>query len=528
VAAGTTFKACGCREGGKLLGKQCSRLKRKGGGWSASHGSWYYQLELPAHADGRRRNPVRRGGHASQDAAEAELDRGKELLGIAEEHEDKVRIADLIVASLKDTKALPVVAEVRRKFNTGQELDCKMTMAQWLEGWLVGRKKLRANTVRSYESHLRLYLIPNLGHIRLDRLRVSDVASMFEAIAEYNDLITEARTTGDPQLRAQVKGRRVVEAASQQRIRATLRAALNQAIKERKIDLNVASLVELEGGKRPKALIWTDERVAAWQEAFTLHVAETEARKRLFAAADGDARHGKTANALDAFIGAPRPSVVMVWTPKQTGVFLDQARTHRLYALYHLIAFRGLRRGEGCGLRWPDLDLKTGVVTVRWQIVQLGSETAEGQPKSDAGERHVSLDRETVRELKAHKRRQNADRLAAGEAWVETGFVFTTPTGEALFPGDVTKEFERLAMAAGLPPVRLHDLRHGAATILLAAGYEMKVVQDTLGLSSITIAADTYTSVLPDLACQSAEGAAAIIHNARKTTARKSTAVGVS
>src|SRR5580704_12542281 len=71
--------------------------------------------------------------------------------------------------------------------------------------------------------------------------------------------------------------------------------------------------------------------------------------------------------------------------------------------------------------------------------------------------------------------------------------------------------FELLAYLAGLPPIRLHDLRHGAATLLLAAGHDMRVVQDTLGLSSITIAADTYTSVLPQLARRSAEDVAALI-----------------
>jgi integrase len=85
----------------------------------------------------------------------------------------------------------------------------------------------------------------------------------------------------------------------------------------------------------------------------------------------------------------------------------------------------------------------------------------------------------------------------------------------------VTEQFEQLAMEAVLPPIRLHDLRHGAATILLRAGHDMKVVQETLGLSSITIASDTYTSVLPDLARQSAEDAAAIIVNAGKRTRRR-------
>jgi integrase len=75
----------------------------------------------------------------------------------------------------------------------------------------------------------------------------------------------------------------------------------------------------------------------------------------------------------------------------------------------------------------------------------------------------------------------------------------------------VTEQFHWLCMEADLPPIRLHDLRHGAATLLLAAGHDMKMVQETLGLSSITIAADTYTSVLPDLARQAAEDVAAIL-----------------
>jgi integrase len=131
-------------------------------------------------------------------------------------------------------------------------------------------------------------------------------------------------------------------------------------------------------------------------------------------------------------------------------------------------------------------------------------------------ERQISLDKQTIRELKAHKARQNTERLAAGDQWTDSGFVFTTETGQPLHPAYVTEQFQQLAMEAGLPPVRLHDLRHGAATILLRAGHDMKVVQETLGLSSITIASDTYTSVLPDLARQSAEDAAAVIHRATK------------
>lgn len=107
------------------------------------------------------------------------------------------------------------------------------------------------------------------------------------------------------------------------------------------------------------------------------------------------------------------------------------------------------------------------------------------------------------------------ERLIVGDTWNDTGLVFTQEDGAPLEPVAGSEQFLLLAMEAGLPPVRLHDLRHGAATILLRAGHDLKVVQETLGLSSITIASDTYTSVLPDLARQAAEDAAAVILNAR-------------
>ena len=204
----------------------------------------------------------------------------------------------------------------------------------------------------------------------------------------------------------------------------------------------------------------------------------------------------------------------MVWTPAQTMVFLDAARRHRLHALWRLITTRGLRRGEGCGLRRPDTDLDAALTTIRWQITQLGWDPVQGAPKSDAGERTVALDADTVTDMRRWRREQDKEKEAAGDDWADCGFEFTDELGNPLHPAAVTDMFHMLAYLAGLPPIRLHDLRHGAATLLLAAGHDMKVVQETLGLSSITIAADTYTSVLPQLARKSAEDVAALIRPA--------------
>ena len=201
----------------------------------------------------------------------------------------------------------------------------------------------------------------------------------------------------------------------------------------------------------------------------------------------------------------------MVWTPSQIGAFLDHAEDDHLYALFHLIAHRGLRRGEACGLHWADLDLERGSLTVRWQITQHGSTTQLKKPKSDAGDRQIPLDAGTVRTLREHRARQHAWRLKIGPRWPDTGLVFVDPGGASLNPDHVTDRFRALQAEAGLPPIRLHDLRHAAATLALAAGADLKPVQELLGHSSITITADTYTHVLPELAREIAENVARLI-----------------
>ncbi|MGH3573210.1 MAG: tyrosine-type recombinase/integrase, partial [Pseudonocardiaceae bacterium] len=153
---------------------------------------------------------------------------------------------------------------------------------------------------------------------------------------------------------------------------------------------------------------------------------------------------------------------------------------------------RGLRRGEACGLPWSETDLTGQTITITAQITQIGWAAEYGEPKSDASGRVVSLDTDTTDVLRAHQTRQNQTRRTRGNAWVDSGLVFPDPDGRPLHPATISTRFRELITQAGLPPVRLHDLRHGAATLTLATGADLKVVQDLLGHSSITITADTY------------------------------------
>jgi integrase len=486
---GSTFKRCGCRDPrtGKPLGQSCPQLRRPGGAWSARHGVWHYQIELPARADGARR-PLRPGGYPTRADASADLDRVRAALGAPDPADpgQQALCGDLIEAAVKAGQPVPSPDQVRRFLRLQRLPDQMPTVAEWLTAWLDGRKTIKTGTRRSYACHIRAYLIPHLGHIRLDRLRAEDIDAMLEGIEERNAAIRALRDSPDPRERARAAGLRPAGPATVRRVHAALRKALNDAIrKARLIDANPALLVELPPEKTPKALVWTADRVTRWQATGAV------------------------------------PSPVMVWTPAHTGAFLDHAHESGdpLYALYHLIAYRGLRRGEACGLHWDDLDLHAKTLTVRWQIVQHGWATALDTPKTNGSEATIALDTATVDALKAHHARQHRARLAAGPAWTPTALVFTTPTGAPLHPAEVTDNFHRLRAEAGLPPIRLHDLRHGAATLALAAGADMKTVQAMLRHTSYTLTANTYTHVLPDLAHQAAEAAAAIVPRRTPATA---------
>lgn len=479
MSNGTTYKRCGCyhTETRRRIGQQCPKLRR-GNSWNPHHGTWYLQIDLPPTIDGRRRI-VRLGGYGNQTDADTRLAAIREALTVADASDptEQAQVADIIEAACKARHPVPSAAQIRQLLHLDRTGTSLPTTAEFLTEWLAGRKALRAGTRRTYESHLARYLIPYLGNVRIDKLRANHISAMFDAIAERSNLAAELRASADPVERRRANGMYVIKTATMHRVRATLRTALNAAARERLIETNPAIHVELPSMKRPKALVWTDERVKRWR------------------------RTGQT------------PSPVMVWTPAQTGAFLDH--THdvddRLYALYHLVAYRGLRRGEACGLHWADVDLAGKTIAVRWQLTQLGWETHLTAPKTDSSDAVVALDAETATILTAHRRRQHRERIATGPDWDDTGLVFTTPTGAKLHPANVTDHFRELTQQADLPPIRLHDLRHGAATLALAAGVDMKAVQAMLRHSSITITADTYTSVLPELAHDAAERAAAIV-----------------
>jgi integrase len=157
----------------------------------------------------------------------------------------------------------------------------------------------------------------------------------------------------------------------------------------------------------------------------------------------------------------------------------------------------GLGRGEIVGLRWSDLDLDNRVLYVRQQTQRRRGVLYDDGPKSRR-RRAVPLHALCIAPLRWHRIRQAAARAKAGETWRESEYVFTTRTGRPVEPRNVYRSFTRVAADAGLRVVRLHDARHGCATLLTAAGVAPRVIMEILGHSQISITMDVYTHVVHD------------------------------
>ena len=189
---------------------------------------------------------------------------------------------------------------------------------------------------------------------------------------------------------------------------------------------------------------------------------------------------------------APKPKS---WTADQLRTFLNHVGDDRLRPLWWFFAITGVRRGEAAGLRWENVDLEKGTVAITETRVSVNYKVVESDPKTSHGRRRIALDPETVQVLREWRKRQLEERMAWGPAWQETGYVFTREDGTPWHPDRIRQIFKRFVSETGLPSIPPHGLRHTSASLALANGVPLKVVQERLGHSSIAITGDIYSHV---------------------------------
>ncbi len=249
---------------------------------------------------------------------------------------------------------------------------------------------------------------------------------------------------------------------------------------------------------------WLNERAKSGLSPRTCQ----HARAILRAALGRALKWGYVSRNVAALVDSPRvvKHEIKPLSPDQARTLLATAREHRYGALITVAVALGLRQGEALGLRWQDVNLDDGVLQVRNALQWVtGGGWSLVEPKSERSRRAITMPEILVSSLRAHRMRQREDRLLAGSQWHENGFVFTSRAGAPLDPWAVNKAFKRLLAAASLPDIRFHDLRHTAATFLLAQGVDPRTIMETLGHSQISLTLNTYSHVLPSLQRDAAE-----------------------
>ncbi|GIO09652.1 site-specific integrase [Brevibacillus reuszeri] len=199
-----------------------------------------------------------------------------------------------------------------------------------------------------------------------------------------------------------------------------------------------------------------------------------------------------------------RKKEMEVWEVDEAHEFLRIAEKDRYYVAFLLALTTGMRQGEILGLRWKDVNLDTGVLSITQTLSHDGKEMQVGA-KTDSGNRTVAIDAETINALRKLAKRSKAERLEAGPGlFQDNGLVISTTVGTPLTPRNLMRTFYRLIEKAGVKKIRFHDLRHTHATMLLKANVNPKIVAERMGWSDIKMI-DRYAHVLPNIQKDTAE-----------------------
>jgi integrase len=320
----------------------------------------------------------------------------------------------------------------------------RMTLAEFVDPWIDGlvNQGRRPSTLAGYRHDLALYVLPRLGSMALQDIRVTDIDSL------YAHLLRDGRRTGGG-----------LSMASVNHVHTALNKLFNDAERKGLITKNVVRL--------------------------STHPTLTAAR-------------------------AAGPEMT-VWTPDELATFLRSIDGNRNEAMFRLAALTATRRGELAGLRWTDVDLTRRRLTVNQSVTVVDGVEVASVPKTRRSRRALELDAATVVLLQQHRSQQRERYLRLGVTATASDRVFTTDPGEPLQPNSVGQAFRRLVKEAGVPVIRLHDLRHTHASQLLMAGINIKVVSERLGHASVGFTLDTYAHVMPGQQAEAAAAAAALL-----------------
>jgi integrase len=351
----------------------------------------------------------------------------------------------------------------------------KLTVREYLAEWLDGRR-VRPNSLDGYRSALKP-VIDHLGAVPLQHLdtpHLEDLINLRLASAPLPQRARRGRRAAEvlAHLRARPDGAGYSElhaAFGEQGIRALDRlVASGDALRPKRGHYVAAAPADADRPIVPGGV--SGRTVCAMLTV--LSMALTAAMKR-----------GLVARNVAQLVDRPpiEHREMSTWTPAQAELFRDHVRADRLYACW-LLTLAGCRRSEVLGLAWAAVDFSAGTVTVaQGRVVVRGGGTTTGAPKSERSRRTLPMPAEVMAALRSLRTQQSAERLAFGEGYRDTGLVAVAVDGTPFRPETYSKTFARHCKAAGVPPIRLHDTRHTAATRMLDSGTTVSAAAKWLG-----------------------------------------------
>lgn len=384
---------------------------------------------------------------------------------------------------LRQQFTYPTMAEARKEYRristevaagTFVKRD-KTTVAEFLAEWLDARRDIRPGTLTGYRYSLKP-VIDHLGGIPLQHLRTADL-----------DALVTLRMAGQPVAQRDKRGRRSAEVLAWLRARPD-GASYAEVYAEfgNPGERALARLVESGEVTRPARGRYAAARpadpecpkVAGGTSARTVVTMLVV----LSSALDDAMAQGLVARNVARLVKRPKVTTteMATWSPEQAAAFRAHVADDRLAACW-LLTLAGLRRSEVLGLRWADVDHDAGTITVAQGRVVVGGGTVTGAPKSTRSARTLPMPRDVLTALRAFKTRQAEEHLALGAGWPDTDLVAVNADGSPIRPETYSKVFAAHCAAAGVPVIRLHDVRHTAATMLLDGGTTPSATAKWLG-----------------------------------------------
>ncbi|SCL14919.1 tyrosine-type recombinase/integrase [Micromonospora inyonensis] len=324
------------------------------------------------------------------------------------------------------------------------------TLGDYLTYWHreVVRPNLAPLTCATYETILRLYVIPGLGGKRLDRLQVRDVQTWINELARTCQCCAQGKDDRRPELRRRccALGRCCGDTPSARTvkdIRGVLRSALNHAATEELVTRNAAALVKLPPVRRRRGRAWSSD----------------EARR-----------------------------------------FLESARVDRdpLYAAYVLILVLGLRKGEVLGLTEDAVDLAAGELSIGWQLQRVGGQLLHRETKTQTSDATLPLPDICSAALDLRQQARRNDRDQAGIAWQGSRLLFTTRYGTPVEPRNVNRSWDARCARAGVRKITVHDARRTCATLLVDLDVHPRVIMQVLRHAEVSVTMEIYSQASSD------------------------------